>query len=348
MGEEGLKAKVGALVVVAVMLLVGFVVALGTFTVGEQRTLYLELNDSGSMLRGAPVKIAGVRAGRVEAVEFLVDRNARRSRPRHQGEARVNVRVTVSIREDMAGAVREDSEFYITTQGVLGEKYLEILPGSDGSPEWAEGSYVRGHDPARMDLLFAKADAILGQVQAFLSGGREVDIGALLDALTRLTQKLDGFVGRNDEALDRIVANIDGTLADAREIAASARKGVGDGEDLRAMIVGARSLAERMSREAGPLSEQAKQTLGSADATMADLRGFLAANRAPLDAAIADLPTITGRAKDVSRDAAAITAALTEGRGTVGQLLTDRELYDDLKEMLRDLKRHPWKMLWKE
>ena len=48
------------------------------------------------------------------------------------------------------------------------------------------------------------------------------------------------------------------------------------------------------------------------------------------------------------RDAAAITQGIGTGRGTIGQLIVDQEIYDDLKEMLRDLKRHPWKMLWKE
>jgi phospholipid/cholesterol/gamma-HCH transport system substrate-binding protein len=39
---------------------------------------------------------------------------------------------------------------------------------------------------------------------------------------------------------------------------------------------------------------------------------------------------------------------VSTGRGTIGQLIIDQEIYDDLKEMLRDLKRHPWKMLWRE
>ena len=39
---------------------------------------------------------------------------------------------------------------------------------------------------------------------------------------------------------------------------------------------------------------------------------------------------------------------LKKGRGTVGALLVDQQIYDDLKELTRDLKRNPWKFFWKE
>jgi len=32
----------------------------------------------------------------------------------------------------------------------------------------------------------------------------------------------------------------------------------------------------------------------------------------------------------------------------VGQMLSDEEIYDDLKELLRDIKQHPWKLIWEE
>ena len=34
--------------------------------------------------------------------------------------------------------------------------------------------------------------------------------------------------------------------------------------------------------------------------------------------------------------------------GTVGGMVTDPEVYDDLKDLLRDLKRNPWKLMWRE
>jgi phospholipid/cholesterol/gamma-HCH transport system substrate-binding protein len=47
-------------------------------------------------------------------------------------------------------------------------------------------------------------------------------------------------------------------------------------------------------------------------------------------------------------EARVITERVRSGGGTVGLLLADDEIYDDLKELLRDLKQHPWKLVWKQ
>jgi phospholipid/cholesterol/gamma-HCH transport system substrate-binding protein len=39
---------------------------------------------------------------------------------------------------------------------------------------------------------------------------------------------------------------------------------------------------------------------------------------------------------------------LESGDGTLGALLKDKQAYDDLKSLLADLRKHPWKMLWKD
>ena len=39
---------------------------------------------------------------------------------------------------------------------------------------------------------------------------------------------------------------------------------------------------------------------------------------------------------------------LEAGDGTLGALMKDKQAYDDLKSLLADLRKHPWKMLWKD
>ena len=47
-------------------------------------------------------------------------------------------------------------------------------------------------------------------------------------------------------------------------------------------------------------------------------------------------------------DAQFMTAQIRKGRGTAGALLMDEQLFDDLQEMVRDLKHNPWKFFWRE
>ncbi|HEY3500652.1 MAG TPA: MCE family protein, partial [Polyangiaceae bacterium] len=52
-------------------------------------------------------------------------------------------------------------------------------------------------------------------------------------------------------------------------------------------------------------------------------------------------------AKTAAGEAEALVKRVKQGQGTVGQLMADEALYDDLSEFVRDLKHNPWKLLWK-
>ena len=43
-----------------------------------------------------------------------------------------------------------------------------------------------------------------------------------------------------------------------------------------------------------------------------------------------------------------LVAGLRKGQGTAGALLVQDDVYQDLREMVRDLKRRPWRLFWKE
>ena len=51
--------------------------------------------------------------------------------------------------------------------------------------------------------------------------------------------------------------------------------------------------------------------------------------------------------RKISENAVFITEHIKAGKGSVGALVMDEAIYDDVKELLRDLKHNPWKMMWK-
>lgn len=344
MADDGIKIKVGALVLVAVALLVGFVAVLGTFSVGERVSIFVELSDSGGLLSGAPVRIAGVRAGRVNDVEFFADASTART----QGPRPVHVRLTAEVDAEMFAAVRADSEFYVTSQGVLGEKYLEIRPGSAAAPALGPDAAVRGRDPARIDLIFARAESILAQIEAALSGGGELGVGALVDNIIRLSGRANAYLDRHDEALEQATRDLVATGADLRAITASLRQGIGSGEQVAGAMRDLTTVVHIFAREAGPLARIAREALGNLERASEAVNRLIDLMRPPLEAVMADLPAITQSGRDALRDTAAITASITAGQGVIGQVLIDDEIYADLKELLRDLKRNPWKLVWRE
>jgi len=53
-----------------------------------------------------------------------------------------------------------------------------------------------------------------------------------------------------------------------------------------------------------------------------------------------NLSSMTGSLDDIIYD-------MKEGKGTIGRLLYDERLYDDLQGLTADLKEHPWKLLYR-
>jgi phospholipid/cholesterol/gamma-HCH transport system substrate-binding protein len=61
-----------------------------------------------------------------------------------------------------------------------------------------------------------------------------------------------------------------------------------------------------------------------------------------------DAEEAADRARLAARDAQELIHGVKQGKGTVGALLADEAVYDDLQELLRDLKHNPWKLFWRE
>jgi hypothetical protein len=67
-----------------------------------------------------------------------------------------------------------------------------------------------------------------------------------------------------------------------------------------------------------------------------------------VDRAIDSAAIAAGRAGALLDNTNGMVTDLRAGKGTAGALLSRDELYTDLRELIRDLKRNPWKLFWKE
>ena len=63
---------------------------------------------------------------------------------------------------------------------------------------------------------------------------------------------------------------------------------------------------------------------------------------------LANIDATTQSAKLAVGDAQVVASHVRKGNGSVGALVMDEQLFDDLQELARDLKHNPWKFFWKE
>src|SRR5580700_5953471 len=181
--ERSIEVKVGVLILVSLGILAAFVLVMGGLNFQKTYSVFVDFDNPGGLQTGAPVRIAGVKVGSVKELSFLGGKvDAKTGR-------RTLVRATLSIEERVRTAIHDDSDFYVTTQGVLGEQFLAIEPGTVDRPLLPDGTVVKGIDPPRLDLFLAKAYDLLDTTVTGIRNNKQlisdiaVNTGGLLKGL---------------------------------------------------------------------------------------------------------------------------------------------------------------------
>src|SRR5216684_8821381 len=139
-----LQIRIGAFILVALGAFLAIIYMLGAQARYFERKydLYADFTEVGGLTEGATVRLAGVQIGRVTRVEL----------PPHPGG---KVRVTLTLARRFADRVRRNSEARIVTQGLLGDKLVEITIGTAEAPSLKSGDTIATRDPFEMQEMFS-------------------------------------------------------------------------------------------------------------------------------------------------------------------------------------------------
>jgi phospholipid/cholesterol/gamma-HCH transport system substrate-binding protein len=334
---KSIEVKVGMLILVGVSLLAALILVMGGITFQKRFPLYVDFENPGGIQPGAPVKMAGVRVGTIEALEF------RASPPDPLTGRRTLVRAKILVEERYHREIHRNAEFYVTTQGVLGEQFLAIDPGT-GSDQIVAGTIAVGMGPPRIDLFVARAYTLLDEAVAGVASNRD-QIRGIVHNLAGTLQHTNDLLARNGSRIDRLIEDTDQLIRDGDGLVNAARARYVDGAEVRRIMARAESVLATIDREVPPLSRDARALMANANRIA---NGMGDAQIQDVQAALRDVRSIARRADSIAGDAQRVSQNIRQGRGTVGALLMDEEVYDDLQELVRDLKHNPWKFFWRE
>ena len=200
------ETKVGLLFVVAVALVGIFAWYLGALNpFSSANSVQLGFNFAGGIEVGSKVRVMGIEVGKVTAIDF--DPNLKMP----NGEE-VKLRITATISKKAWSTVRQDSRFFINLAGVIGEKYLEVSPGSATSPEISAETLIRGEDPPRIDQLISQSYGLAGKIIEIVEKN-EGSVGDTLEKLNSLVTKVNKTLvllekTSKNEKFTRIVDNV--------------------------------------------------------------------------------------------------------------------------------------------
>ncbi|MBF0570526.1 MAG: MCE family protein [Candidatus Omnitrophica bacterium] len=178
--DSGSELKVGAFVLMAVIALTFFVISVSDFSIFEKgRHIQVVFGFASGLRESAPVRLAGVEVGLIKKLKVFVDSN---------DGGKTKVRMNIWIKEDIS--IPADSKVTINQLGILGEKYLEIIPGSS-TDFIQDGGVVVGHDPVPIEKITERVDTLMSKLQDTIDS---VNNGLLTDKNKKsLQDALEGF-----------------------------------------------------------------------------------------------------------------------------------------------------------
>jgi len=324
--ENAEKLRVGVFVILALLTFLGLIYALGARArLFESRyTVHAEFTEVGGLLEGATVRLAGVQIGRVTAVTL-------------PGQPGGKVRVDLTLARRFSDRIRKNSVARIETQGLLGDKIVEITVGDATSPPLAPGEMLVSRDPADFGRIISSGAETAKNVAELAISLKEtadkVNQSKIIENAAATVNKLGNVVDQVEHGRGWVHAllyeepvvlrRVNDLIASTQTLIDRVEKGQGavgvlvsnEGTASAKRFVAAMDRISRMVEH--PESEQAL------------LPGLLfdPKYRPILD----DLKTVAHNLREVSDRVAG-------GRGTLGSLVADSGDQSDLQLTLRDLR----------
>lgn len=339
--SRGTEIRVGLFVAVGLVLFVVTLLVIGAERNRfEERVYYkVALQSAGGITRGTSVRMAGLSIGQVERTQFPTNLSQKK------------VVVVLWVRSDSTSRIRRDSRVKIGTKGMLGDKQLEITPGSASElplPQWA---------------FIQPADRMGGSVM-------EVAESTMQDVQTTVAKVQAAVEPLTDPAFAQ---DLRATASEVRAMAQAVREGEGtihkllyDRETAEKLDVTLDALAQmardvrRTTASMDRIAQEIERGDGTAHALIYGTEGRdalagLAAASNEIAALAREVRTGDGlmhsliytqeqrnllvNLTEASSGVRQIVADLRAGRGTVGALLADPSVYEDLKRVIGNVGR---------
>jgi phospholipid/cholesterol/gamma-HCH transport system substrate-binding protein len=286
-------AKVGVFMLIILAILGFFILKIEDLSFGrgkEQRIVTVDFDNVAGLDEKSAVRIAGVRKGKVDKIEVLPNGKAR---------------VTMKIDDDVP--MHTNAVAKVANLGLLGEKYIELDPGTPSAPV-LQGNSLKLSQPGTQN---ASIDQVTNQISAIAT-----DVKAITESLRSVTAGPAGQQRLND-----IVENVRIITAQVRELIATNRSNVD------ATMANVRVISEQLRTEIPRLAS-------SIDKVASDIGGTVGENRQDVREVVENLKGLSRDLRTTTDNLNAITGQVKSGEGTVGKLIYSDEAHEKLTAAL--------------
>jgi phospholipid/cholesterol/gamma-HCH transport system substrate-binding protein len=182
--------RLGVFIVVALLLFSAGVFWIGNkqFRFGSTYRLTAEFENVAGLNAGAEVRVGGIHEGTVRQIQL----------PKRPTE---KVRVIMEMAKGTRNVIKNDSLATVRSEGLVGDKFVEVSFGSEQAPNVKDGETIRGEPPLQLSDLLNKTNQMLDTTKGAIDNVKET-----ANNLNSITTKIDqgqGSIGAliNDKKL---------------------------------------------------------------------------------------------------------------------------------------------------
>jgi phospholipid/cholesterol/gamma-HCH transport system substrate-binding protein len=316
--------------------------------IGQERQLFAPqvsfhawFENVDGLKKDSPVWLGGLEVGHVTAITFSPD----------LGDKRISVQMDVAAK--YSTRVRSDSVARLASRGVLGDKAVDITLGTSEGTPIARGGEIQSGTSGDISSLLKASGQLIDNV---LSVSKDIRKLAGTLAEPKVTQGLSSSVS----SLSNILAQIETGDGALHTLIYDAKVGA-DSKQLMARLSSSAARVDQAVAQVDTLLEQVRDGEGLAHALIYDKRGAQALgelgeaskelaslihdaksspNGAVHQLVYGDANSLFANLGSASKDLKKIMGAIASGTGTLGALVNDPTVYDDLRTVLGNVKRN--------
>jgi phospholipid/cholesterol/gamma-HCH transport system substrate-binding protein len=314
------EVKVGIFIVCVVITFIGLAYEIGDLSFAKKRTYPLTMifPTVEGLKPGSQLELAGVQVGNVKDIELNRDYTAV---------------VTAAINEDVKIPI--DSTASIATKGILGDKIIIIEPGTSKNTIEPEGNLARTTVPPSLDSLLEQLGQIAGNLNE-LTGtlnatlGDEEAMRSIVDNFRRFSQDTADMVADNKDNITSIVSNLKDVSS---SLVLISRNFTSTSEDLSQITGNVRAGNGTLGKLIYDDS-----VYNSLQASLESIQKITSSiqEENTISLLLSD-PTLYYNLVDISENVKSITDNLATGKGSLGKIINDDELYTNLNEAVRNV-----------
>ncbi|MFQ5328482.1 MAG: MlaD family protein [Thermodesulfobacteriota bacterium] len=301
------EAKVGLFVILGILLLVYMSLKVGGVSIGKSAgyELFVRFDSVAGLDKDSSVRVAGVEVGRVK--QITLDGN----------KAKLTLMLTKDAR------IGADFVAVLTTQGVLGERYLELIPGSPNAPLLEAGDTITRTqqyiDLEKFITILGDAAADIKEVSSSLAGvfggvAGERNLREIVVNLGELTRRMNRIVAANEERIGRTLGNFETFSHLLKEEGPEVVKGLRNiTDEFNSFIADNRGSLEGSIRSFEQASLKLEETMDTVNRMVMNVE-----------------PKIDESFSRVAR----IADKIDRGEGTLGKLINEPETHDNFNKAL--------------